>query len=200
MRDSASDCPRASERNPRKGSSSIKTRDLVDAAFFAGSTVILGLIIIPVYPVPVTGQSMGPMLAGSILGGRLGALSLVVFDLLAAAGVPVLSGMRGGIGILLGPTGGYILSWPVAALVIGKLLESQENRTFSRYLIANTIGGVIVVYLIGASWLGFMQGLDLKTALIEGALIFLLGDVIKVFAASWIAMAVNRVYPRKDHR
>lgn len=185
--------------SPRK-SSGFKTRDLVDAALFAGITVILGLIMIPVYPVPVTGQSMGPMLAGSILGGSLGGLSLLVFDLLVAAGVPVLSGMRGGLGILLGPTGGYILSWPVAAYVIGKLLEKQDNPKFSRYLIANTLGGVVVIYLIGASWLGFMQGLDFKTAFVEGALIFLPGDVIKVFAASWIAMAVNRVYPRKNRR
>ncbi len=185
--------------SPRK-SSRFNTRDLVDAALFASLTVVLGLIIIPVYPVPVTGQSMGPMLAGSILGGRLGAFSLLGFDLLVAAGVPVLSGMRGGLGIILGPTGGYILSWPVAAYVIGKILEASERPKFSRYLIANTVGGVVVVYFIGASWLGFVQGVDFKTAFIEGALIFLPGDALKVFAASWIAMAVNRIYPKKGHR
>lgn len=172
----------------------MKARELVYVSFFAGITAVLGLVMIPVSPVPVTGQSMGPMLAGSILGSRLGALSLIVFDLLAAAGVPVLSGMRGGLGIVLGPTGGYILSWPVAAFVVGKLLGNPENRTLTRYIVANTVGGVAVVYLIGASWLGFMQGLDLMTALVEGALLFLPGDAVKVFAASLIARALNKVY------
>jgi len=172
----------------------MKARELVYVSFFAGITAVLGLVMIPVYPVPVTGQSMGPMLAGSILGSRLGALSLLVFDLLAAVGVPVLSGMRGGLGIVLGPTGGYILSWPIAAFVIGKLLGNPENRTLTRYIVANIVGGVAVVYLIGASWLGFMQGLDLKTAFVEGALLFIPGDAVKVFAGSIIARAVNKVY------
>lgn len=175
----------------------LKTRELVYAAFFAGITAVLGFVIIPVQPVPITGQSMGPMLAGSVLGGKLGALSLAVFDLLAAAGVPVLSGGRGGLGILLGPTGGYILSWPVAAFVTGKLLERFKGKSFWGYIVANIMGGIVVIYLIGASWLGFMQGLDFKTALVEGALIFIPGDLVKVFAASWIAKVFNRIYPIK---
>ena len=174
----------------------LTTRELVYAAFFAGLTAILGLVIIPVQPVPVTGQSMGPMLAGSILGGRLGALSLIAFDLLAAAGVPVLSGARGGLGIILGPTGGYILSWPIAAFVTGRLMEKSKKKSFGKYMLANTLGGVFVVYLIGASWLGFMQGLDLKTAFVEGALIFFPGDAVKVVAASWVASAFNRRVPK----
>lgn len=173
---------------------SLKTRELVYVSFFAGITAVLGLIMIPVYPVPVTGQSMGPMLAGSILGSRLGALSLVVFDLLACVGVPVLSGMRGGLGIVLGPTGGYILSWPLAAFVVGKLLEKAESRTLFRYIVANIAGGVVVVYFIGASWLGLMQGLDFKTAFVEGALLFLPGDAVKVVVSSLIARAVHKVY------
>ena len=174
----------------------LSTREIVFTALFAGITAVLGLIMIPVYPVPVTGQSMGPMLAGSVLGGKLGALSLMVFDLLAAAGVPILSGGRGGLGILLGPTGGYILSWPVAAFVIGKMLGKQENRTLPKYILANTIGGVVVIYAIGATWLALMQGLDFRTAFVEGALIFLPGDAVKVIGASVIARAFHRVYPK----
>lgn len=174
---------------------SLSTREIVYVAFFSAVTALLGWLIIPVQPVPVTGQSMGPMLAGSILGPKLGAFSLIVFDLLAAVGVPVLSGARGGLGIVLGPTGGYILSWPIAAYLIGRLVHNSNETTFAKYLIANTIGGVFVVYLIGATWLAIVQGLDYKTAFVEGALIFLPGDAVKVFAASWVARAFNRVYP-----
>lgn len=171
----------------------LTTRDLVYAAFFTCVTAVLGLVMLPMYPVPVTGQSMGPMLAGSVLGARLGAWSLIAFDFLAAAGVPVLSGMRGGLGIILGPTGGYILSWPVAAFVVGWLLGDKKQKTFARYLLANTVGGVFVVYLIGASWLGLMQGLDFKTAFVEGALVFFPGDLVKVVSASAAARALNRI-------
>ncbi len=178
----------------------LSTREIVFAAFFAGVTAVLGLVMIPVYPVPVTGQSMGPMLAGSVLGGKLGALSLVVFDLLAAAGVPVLSGGRGGLGIILGPTGGYILSWPLAAYVIGKVVSGSANPSLTRYVVANFVGGVCVVYFIGASWLAVLQGMDLKTAFVEGALIFLPGDAVKVVASSLIARAFNRAYPIRPER
>ena len=105
----------------------LETREIVYAAFFVGVTVVLGFFIIPVYPVPVTGQSMGPMLAGSVLGGKMGALSMIVFDLLVAAGAPILSGGRGGLGILLGPTGGYIVSCPWR-LYLGKIVEKSKER------------------------------------------------------------------------
>ncbi|NLO89378.1 MAG: biotin transporter BioY [Clostridia bacterium] len=172
----------------------LNTRRLVYAALFAAVTAALGLLIIPLYPVPVTGQSMGPMLAGSILGSRTGALSLIVFDLLAAAGIPVLSGGRGGLGIILGPTGGYILSWPVAAYVIGKIVECRRNKNLLLYIIANIVGGIAVVYAVGVPWLAVQQGLDIKTAFIEGALIFLPGDMVKVIVASIAAQAVSRVF------
>jgi len=172
----------------------LSTRKLVYAALFAAVTAALGLIMIPIHPVPVTGQSMGPMLAGSILGSRTGALSLIVFDLLAAAGVPVLSGGRGGLGIILGPTGGYILSWPIAAYVIGKIVECRQKRTIPLYIIANIVGGIAVVYAVGVLWLSVQQGLDIKTAFLEGALIFIPGDMVKVFAASIAAKSVSRVF------
>jgi biotin transport system substrate-specific component len=173
----------------------LETREIVYAAFFVGVTVVLGFFIIPVYPVPVTGQSMGPMLAGSVLGGKMGALSMIVFDLLVAAGAPILSVGRGGLGILLGPTGGYIVSWPLAAYISGKIVEKSRRKGLGVYIQANIIGGVVIVYLMGALWLAFIQGLDLKTAFVEGALIFLPGDAVKVFAASWVARAFSRIHP-----
>jgi len=168
----------------------LTTRDMVLAAFFAAVTAALGLIIIPIQPVPVTGQSMGPMLAGSVLGPHLGALSLLVFDLLAAAGAPVLSGARGGLGIILGPTGGYILSWPAAAFVTGIIVRRLKTESLWKYVLANFVGGVVVVYAMGVPWLAVVQGIKPAVALVEGALIFLPGDVLKVVTASIAAKAV----------
>jgi len=173
----------------------INTRVIVHAALFAAITAALGLIFIPVQPVPVTGQSMGPMLAGSLLGSKIGALSLIVFDLLVAAGAPILAGARGGLGIILGPTGGYILSWPIAAFVIGKIVERSGRNSLAAYILANFLGGIAVVYAVGVPWLAAVQGLSIKTALIEGAVIFLPGDMVKVIMASVIARAVSRILP-----
>ncbi|HBT20338.1 MAG TPA: biotin transporter BioY [Peptococcaceae bacterium] len=171
---------------------------MVYAGLFAAVTAALGLLIIPIQPVPITGQSMGPMLAGSILGSRVGGLSLLIFDLLVAAGVPVLAGGRGGLGIILGPTGGYIISWPIAAYVIGKIVEQKREKSLLFYFIANVLGGIVIVYFIGVLWLSFQQGLDFKTALFEGALIFIPGDMVKAAAASITARSLSKVISVKD--
>ncbi|KUK11184.1 MAG: BioY protein [Clostridia bacterium 41_269] len=176
----------------------MKTKDMVYAGLFAAVTAALGLLIIPIQPVPITGQSMGPMLAGSILGSRVGGLSLLIFDLLVAAGVPVLAGGRGGLGIILGPTGGYIISWPIAAYVIGKIVEQKREKSLLFYFIANVLGGIVIVYFIGVLWLSFQQGLDFKTALFEGALIFIPGDMVKAAAASITARSLSKVISVKD--
>jgi len=176
----------------------LKTKDMVYAGLFAAVTAALGLLIIPIQPVPITGQSMGPMLAGSILGSRVGGLSLLIFDLLVAAGVPVLAGGRGGLGIILGPTGGYIISWPIAAYVIGKIVEQKREKSLLFYFIANVLGGIVIVYFIGVLWLSFQQGLDFKTALFEGALIFIPGDMVKAAAASITARSLSKVISVKD--
>ncbi|NLK01213.1 MAG: biotin transporter BioY [Clostridia bacterium] len=168
------------------------TRDSVYSALFTAVTAALGLVIIPMFPVPVTGQSMGPMLAGSALGSKRGFMSLTVFVLSAAVGVPILSGARGGLGVIMGPTGGYILSWPIAAYIIGKLREVFGGKSLLRCITYNFFGGVVIVYSLGVPWLSVLQGLSLKTALIEGALIFLPGDIVKVFLASFAAQAINR--------
>src|SRR5699024_12591968 len=97
-------------------------------------TAILGfmaffpLIPIPFLPVPITAQTLGVMLAGGLLGARRGGLSLLIFILLVAVGAPLLAGGRGGLGLLFGPGGGYILAWPLAAFIIGYLTEKTRDR------------------------------------------------------------------------
>ena len=100
------------------------TRDLVLIALFAAITAVLGLfpaLTLPITGVPVTAQTLGVMLAGSILGARRGGLTLVVFLVLVAVGLPLLAGGRGGAAVLFGVTAGFLFSWPVAAFVIGWL-------------------------------------------------------------------------------
>jgi biotin transport system substrate-specific component len=176
----------------------VRTRDLAFIALFAAIMVVLGffpLIEVPLLPVPITAQSLGVMLAGSILGARRGALALLLFLLLVVIGLPVLPGGRGGLGALLGPTGGYLVAYPVGAFVVGLITQ----RLWRRYgigpaLLANLVGGVLVVYAIGIPWLMVVSGLPLRTAL-AGSVAFVPGDLLKVVIASIAAVAVRRAYP-----
>ena len=176
----------------------MKTKDIVLIALFAALTAALGLFplfMVPVLAVPVTAQSMGPMLAGSVLGARRGALALLLFLLLVAVGLPLLSGGRGGYGILIGPGAGFLWCWPVAAWLIGWLFErfwTRLNYATAGLIIA--LGGIVVVYAGGVAWLGLVIGKPFAPSLLAmGA--FVPGDLLKVVVATLVAMTVRRSYP-----
>ena len=96
-------------------------RDLTHIALFAALVAILGLVpqITLVAGVPITAQSLGIMLCGTVLGAKRGALAVLLFLALVAAGLPLLSGGRGGIGVFAGPSVGYLVGFPIAAFVAG---------------------------------------------------------------------------------
>lgn len=174
------------------------TRDMVFVALFAALTAACAVFPpfqAPLVPAPIIVQNIGVMLAGSILGARRGGLSLLLFVALVAAGLPLLTGWKGGFGAILGPTGGFILSWAPAAFVVGWLVERYWSRlNFWNLLLFNVIGGVIVVYVIGIPWLAQVAGMELGEA-IAGSAIFVPGDVIKAVVAAAAAMIVKRSYP-----
>jgi biotin transport system substrate-specific component len=174
----------------------MRIQDIVYIALFAALTAVLGLIPrvdIPVISVPITAQSLGPMLAGSILGWRRGGLSQALFVLLVAMGLPLLAGGRGGLGVFAGPSAGFVLGFPVAAAVIGLLTERAWHRlTFPTALAANLFGGIVVLYACGVPVLAFMTG-SWKAAL--GAAAFLPMDCVKAALAAMLALFVKRGYP-----
>ena len=104
----------------------MKIKNMLYAAMFAAIVAVLGLmppIPLPFIPVPITLQTMGVMLAGSFLGKRLGFVSMLLVVVIVLLGVPILSGGRGGMAVLAGPTGGFFIVWPFAAFLIGFLVE-----------------------------------------------------------------------------
>ncbi|MBA8928519.1 biotin transport system substrate-specific component [Kutzneria viridogrisea] len=176
----------------------MRTKDLAHVALFAAIMVVLGLfplIELPLVPAPVTAQTLGVMLAGSIVGARRGSLAILVFVVMVAVGLPVLPGGRGGLGVILGPTGGFILAYPVGALVVGLLTE----RLWRRYnlgwaLLCNAVGGALVIYLIGIPYMAVAAGLPLDKAVL-GSVVFLPGDLVKTVIGSLAAVAVRKSYP-----
>lgn len=175
-------------------------RETAYIGVFAALMTVLGYVEIPLpfSPVPITGQTFGVMLAGALLGSRLGFLALAVFDL-AGLAFPVFAGGSGGLAVLAGPTGGYILSWPLAAWLIGRLTEQVPRPGFLRLFVANVLGGVIVIYALGVTQLALVAHIGFLPAVAKGALPFLPGDLIKCAVAAVAAqrLAAHHLVPRQ---
>ncbi|SFS45168.1 biotin transporter BioY [Marininema halotolerans] len=171
-------------------------RDMILIALFTALIAIAGQIYIPLTVVPITLQTMIVLLAGSVLGARKGAMSMVVLILLVAVGAPVLSEGKSGLPALVGPTAGYIWSWPIAAFLIGWITEriAPQLRVWKMVLV-HLFAGSIIIFAFGISWLHFMAGLDWGKAVAVGLLPFIPGDVAKLLLASFIAPALYRAYP-----
>lgn len=174
------------------------TKDIVKIALFAALTAALGLfppIDLPVLGAKITAQSMGVMLAGALLGAKRGGLALVLFVALVAAGLPLLAGGRGGLGVLLGPSGGFIFAFPIAAFVTGMLMSrlSQGAPVLLSFM-ALVVGGIVTIYALGIPWLSIVAKLSFSKAAL-GSLAFLPGDLIKAALTLVIARTVRRAYP-----
>ncbi|WP_402842466.1 biotin transporter BioY [Microbacterium sp. GXS0129] len=176
-------------------STPFETRDLARITVFAALIIVLGLIgPIPVPGlVPITAQTLGVMLAGLVLGARRGAAAVGIVILLAAIGLPVLSGGRGGLGVFFGPTVGYLLGW-VSGVVITGLIAHSGRRSWWRFALAAVVGGILGVYVLGIPLQALITGVPVaQTALTS--LAFLPGDLIKAAAATAVASALLRAYP-----
>lgn len=183
-------------------------RDLALVAVFAALIAVLGAVGL-LYPfgaaVPITAQTLGVMLAGSVLGARRGTLAVAVFLALVLAGLPWLAGGRGGLAVLAGPSAGFLLGWLPGAAVVGALVARRPRSGASAgtagragllawLLLANAVGGIVVVYTLGVPVLAWRADLPLTGAAAAGA-VFLPGDLVKVVVSALVTAAVLRGYP-----
>lgn len=177
----------------------MSTRDIVHIALFAAFMAVLGAfppLMLPIIAIPITAQSMGPMLAGGILGAKRGALSMLLFAALVAIGLPLLSGGRGGLAPFVGPWSGFIYGWIAAAFVTGLLTERFWQRiSFVSAFAISVVGGIGVVYAIGVPWFAVMSGLNVVDAFVASAIAFIPGDLVKAGIAAAVIAAVKRSYP-----
>ena len=162
-------------------------------ALMAAFTAVAAQIAIPLEPVPFTLQVLAVVLTGLLLGPRYGALAMAVYLLVGAIGVPVFAGFRGGLGVLVGDTGGYLLAYPLAAALAGVAAGTVANAPRRRGLIVGFLWGSLalaVIYALGATWLAVLTGLSPGAALVAGVLPFVVFDLIKVGLANLVAVAV----------
>ena len=177
----------------------LSVRDLAQIAIFAALIAALGLpgaLSIGAVAVPITFQTLGVMLAGAILGARKGFFAVLLLLALALAGLPLLSGGRGGIvWFTTSPAAGYLYGWLLGALVIGYLTALLLPRyRLLPALGATILGGIVVVYLIGVPVTAINLGLPLWVALVDAAQ-FVPGDLVKVVVTVLVARQVHRAYP-----
>lgn len=169
--------------------------DAARIAVFAALIIALGLVVVPLPGgVPITAQTLGVMLAGLVLGPRIAPLAVLTVLALAAVGFPVLAGGRGGLGVFVGPSAGYLLGWVAGVIVIGLIVRSRRI-TWWRAGSGAVVGGIGVVYLFGIPVQALVTGVPLgPTAL--ASLAFLPGDLLKAAAATVLCVALQRAYPR----
>jgi len=162
---------------------------LIAALGLPGAISVLGS------PVPITLQTLGVMLVGSLLGARRGALAVLTLLALVAAGLPLLAGGRGGLGVFAGPSAGYLVGWVLGAWVIGRLVErGRPGYRWGRGLTANLVGGIAVVYALGIPVQAWRTGVPLPETTVL-ALAFVPGDLVKAVLATAVAVSVHRALP-----
>jgi biotin transport system substrate-specific component len=160
---------------------------------FALATAIGARIEIPHQPIPFTLQTLFVLLAGAMLGARNGALSMVLYLAIGALGAPVFS--LGGFGLMkfVGPTGGYLIAFPVVAAIVGLLTENYKSYVG---IVVSMFVGLMVLFLAGTAHLYAFYIHDFGTAFNAGFMIFSVWDLVKLFAAASMYFQVAKRWPR----
>ncbi len=163
-------------------------RDVVLVLGSAAAMGVLAQLSLPFVPVPITGQTLGVLLLGAVLGGRRGALAMLAYLGEGLVGLPVFANgasawtpSSAGMPTILGPTAGYLASFPLAAYVVGALAErGWDRRVWSAG--AAMVVGQAIIYVLGAAWLAQFVGPD--RAIAAGIVPFLVGDALKLVVAT----------------
>ena len=176
----------------------MKTKDMTLIAVMAALICVAGPLSIAIGPIPLSLASFAVYLAGAILGWKRGTLAVAIYLLIGLVGVPVFSGFSGGFQKLIGVTGGYLVGYLPCALITG-LCAGEPNAQKPRPVWMLPIGmalGTVALYVIGTAWFMLQTQNTLAAAMGMCVLPFLLGDGLKIVAASVIAVPVRKALYR----
>lgn len=168
-----------------------KVKMYVLCALFVAFTAVCEQIIIPIQPVPIVLGTIPIFMSGVVLGPKYGTISMIVYVLLGAVGVPVFAMLRGGLAVLAGPTGGFIIAWPFTAAFIGGLTTRFGYSTKS--IVLSMISGNILCYMFGVVWFIFLTQTQVLAALTACVFPFLLGDALKIIAATFLSKRCRKI-------
>lgn len=166
-------------------------RGIIYASLFGALTAVGAFIIIPLPPVPITAQTFFLNVAAAVLGGPLGAASQFIYVMLGVVGMPVFAGGKAGLGVLFGPTGGYLIGFILGAFVIGFLADKKKDAGILWYVFS-MLAGMVIIYSLGVLQLSFVARLDLIKAVSVGVLPFLPADMVKIALAAWVSCQLKK--------
>lgn len=176
-----------------------KTYSIIITAFFAALTAVCSQIAIPIGPVPINLALFSVFTAAGLLGLAKGTISQVVYVLLGAVGVPVFAGFKGGIGALVGPTGGYIIGYIFAALVTSLIFWLFRNKFSSAKVVVRVlisvlamVAGLFICYAFGTAWFLISSGVPFAKAMMACVIPFLPGDAVKIAVATLLTIRLKK--------
>lgn len=178
--------------------SRLRIQSIALCALMTAVTAVLAQVVIPTQPVPVNLATLGVCIAGGLLGARGGAASQIIYVLLGAVGVPVFSSFGGGLGRLAGPTGGYIIGYIAAALIIGLLVPRCANKFY--WIAPALAAGILVCYAFGTVWYIILTHTGLGAALMTCVVPFLLGDLLKIVLATLLIVKLKKPLDKLKNR
>ncbi len=169
----------------------ISTRDLVLTGMFAAILCVMAQITIPIQPIPFSLSIFAVFLIGAILQPRYAFLAALVYLLLGAFGVPVFAGLKGGLTHLTGPTGGYLMAYPLMTLVTSLIHQFGKKYRIISLSIGMTIS-LFLCYLIGTLWFTHITGKTLYVALTLCVFPFVPFDIVKIILAVSVSLLIRK--------
>lgn len=163
------------------------TREIAYAGFFTALMAVGAYVSIPFGSVPFTLQVLVVLLGAMVLGPRLALFSVVAYLCLGLV-APVYHGGASGLGVLFGPTGGYLWGFLLAAIVTGWIARSGRP-SLARFVVAG-LAGLCPIYVLGALWLALQLNIDLRTAFVAGVAPFIWIDALKAIVAGFAARSL----------
>lgn len=173
----------------------MKTKQLTLCALFASLTAICAQIVLPLpfTPVPVNLATLVVLMAGGLLGAKNGLISMIVYLCVGAFGIPVFANWQGGVAVLIGPTGGYLVGYPAAAFLTGSLCHPVGKGKKNDWLAMSV--GMVACYLLGTLWFVYLTKNSFSQALWMCVLPFLPGDALKIATASLLCNKLKKTLP-----
>jgi biotin transport system substrate-specific component len=150
---------------------------------FSLLTALAAQVVIPIGPIPITGQTFAVLLTGALLGSRLGAMAMIAYLIEGASGLPFFSGGHGGLLHLMGPTGGYLIAFPAAAFITGAFAEHGWDRRFLTAAAAMAVGSIVIM-LSGWAWFSVVMNTSPLLTFYATVVKFIPGDIIKIALAA----------------
>jgi biotin transport system substrate-specific component len=172
-----------------------KLRWMVLASLMAALTAVGAYILVPIGPIPIVLSTLFVLLSGLLLGSRWGLVSMALYLLVGAIGMPVFSGGRGGLAHFLGPTGGYLFGYVFASWLTG--LIAERSRGILILEILGVLIGSLAIYSLGIPWLKVVSQMSWTKTFMVGMVPFLIGDGVKASVAIILARAVRPVLNRQ---